>query len=201
MSFTRARAQRLTPQCQTNISMDGQAATFERIWVCSHCGQGTVEVLVFGEGEIDRAPLEVLLLWPTPEARELDLVVPEPIRDRFAEGARCESVRAYRGAAAMYRAAVEELCKDRGATKYKLYEKIEELRTSIGDELVAFLHEARMLGNDSVHDGLVFSAEEVADVAELIIELTDVLYVQPARRAAMRQSRQQRRDAAKTATL
>ncbi len=96
----------------------------------------------------------------------------------------------------MYRAAIEELCKDQGATKYSLYEKIDELSGRLGPDLIDDLHEARMLGNDSVHQGLIYSVDEVADVAELIIEIAEHLYVQPARKAAMRQSRAQRRAAA-----
>ncbi|TDC00700.1 DUF4145 domain-containing protein [Nonomuraea longispora] len=116
------------------------------------------------------------------------------------EGSRCENVGAYRGAAAMYRATIEELVKERGATGKSLYDKIENLKPSLGDDLVTDLHEARMLGNDSVHDGLLYSAEEVGDVAELIIEMTEILYVQPARKAKMRQERQKRRAAAKVVT-
>ncbi|MEU4511806.1 DUF4145 domain-containing protein [Nonomuraea wenchangensis] len=140
-------------------------------------------------------------LWPIPEARQLDPVVPEGVRDRFAEGSRCENAGAYRGAAAMYRAAVEELVHERGAVGRTLYDRIEALRSSLDQELITDLHEARMLGNDSVHDGLTYSADEVADVADLIIEMTEILYVHPARKARMRQERQQRRAAARATTV
>lgn len=92
----------------------------------------------------------------------------------------------------MYRSAIEELCKDQGATKRSLYDKIEELRGRLDD-----LHETRMLGNDSVHDGLTYSPEEVADVAELIVEMTQTLYIAPAKKSSMREARKQRRDAFK----
>ncbi|MFD3558115.1 hypothetical protein ACFWVU_00325 [Streptomyces sp. NPDC058686] len=55
-----------------------------------------------------------------------------------------------------------------------------------------------MAGNDAAHDGLAYSAEELADIAELIAETVLPLYVQPAQRAAMARQRAARRTAAKT---
>ncbi|WP_436763293.1 hypothetical protein [Streptosporangium sp. V21-05] len=84
-----------------------------------------------------------------------------------------------------------------GATKYKLYDKIEGLRGQLDEDLIVDLHEARMLGNDSVHDGLPYSPEEVANVAELIVEMTQTPYIEPAKKAAMREARKQCREAHK----
>ncbi|MFF5115056.1 DUF4145 domain-containing protein [Streptosporangium sp. NPDC000509] len=160
----------------------------------------TIELLTCGSTSgpaATRQIKEIVQVWPARTIRELPSEVPEPIRDRFQEGSRCEGAAAYRGAAAMYRAAVEELCKERGATSYKLYDKIEELRGQLDDDLIVDLHEARMLGNDSVHDGLTYSPEEVTNVAELIVEMMQTLYIQPATKAAMREARRQRREAYK----
>jgi hypothetical protein len=44
-----------------------------------------------------------------------------------------------------------------------------------------------------LHQGTVFSAEEVADLAELIQQAVYELYVEPARREAMRKAREDRR--------
>lgn len=75
---------------------------------------------------------------------------------------------------------------------YKRLEKLKE-RPNIEGQLVDdFLHEARLLGNDSLHDGTVFSAEEVMDVAQLIVEAVTVLYVQPEQRRKMRDARRAR---------
>lgn len=97
----------------------------------------------------------------------------------------------------MYRAAVEELVKDQNATGADLYRKIDSLKGQLPTELVEDLHEARMLGNDSIHAGIAYSAEEVEDVAKLIEEAVLVLYVQPEEKRAMRNARKARRDAAK----
>jgi hypothetical protein len=197
-SATMASQFPLTPIAFPKVHLDHSEAVFVQVWQCSHCSKGTAFLVSYTESEdVRRDPAEVTPLWPVPLPRELDQTVPGEVRDRFAEGSLCENAGALRGAAAMYRACVEELVKERGATGRHLYDKIENLRTSLGNDLVDALHEARMLGNDSVHDGLIYSVDEVADVAELIVEATEVLYVQPARRTAMQQARQQRRDAFK----
>ena len=67
----------------------------------------------------------------------------------------------------MHRAAGEELVKDQKATGGDLYKKIDSLSGEMSLELIEALHEARMLGNDSIHAGITYSAEEVEDVAKL----------------------------------
>lgn len=97
----------------------------------------------------------------------------------------------------MYRAAVEEITREQEAVGGNLYNKIESLRGRLADELVDDLHEARMLGNDSIHAGITYSEEEVEDVAQLIEEAVLALYVQPEQKRAMRDARKARRSAAK----
>lgn len=53
-----------------------------------------------------------------------------------------------------------------------------------------------MLGNDSIHAGITYTAEEVEDVAQQIEEAVLVLYVQPEQKRAMRDARTARRNAA-----
>ncbi|MGW0703340.1 DUF4145 domain-containing protein [Streptomyces sp. NPDC002867] len=137
----------------------------------------------------------VELMHPRQMPRELHRAAPDKMRGLFREGAQCEAVGAFRAAAGMYRAAVEELCADKQATGRNLVERIDDLASrGVPDEIVADLHEARLLGNWSLHDGLAFSSEEVADVALLIEEAVTVVYVQPEERAAMRAARKDRRD-------
>ncbi|MFJ7272813.1 DUF4145 domain-containing protein [Streptomyces sp. NPDC099050] len=107
---------------------------------------------------------------------------------------RCGAVRL---AGAGYRAVVEEICKDQGAVGRTLYDKITDLGSKLSPSLANALHEARMVGNDSLHDGLAYSRAELADVAELVTEVSVILYVQPAERAAMASARAARRAAAK----
>ncbi|HSA52290.1 MAG TPA: DUF4145 domain-containing protein [Yinghuangia sp.] len=141
------------------------------------------------------------MLWPKHAPRELGADVPQRIRDLYAEAARAEAAGAQRLAGAGYRATVEEICKDQGATKNSLFDKITELTAKLGQDIVDALHEARLVGNVSLHDGLVFFQEEIADLADLVAEVTFVLYDQPAQRKRMANARKQRQDAHKNGAL
>jgi hypothetical protein len=111
----------------------------------------------------------------------------------------CENAGAYRGAAALYRATVEELVADLGSTAGTLEVRLDALsQRNVDPDLVADLHEARLLGNWSLHEGVEFSKEEVADVAALITDAIHQLYVQPAQREAMKKARASRRAAMKS---
>lgn len=161
-----------------------------------------VEFLIYAgdhaEGVLSEVvPDETRHVWPELPPRSLAASAPDAMQSLFVEASVAESAGALRAAGALYRAAVEELAKDQGATAANLYDKIESLRGKIEDELIDDLHEARLLGNWSLHEGLAFSAEEVADVAELIVEAVHTLYVEPAERRALRDARKARRDAHK----
>ncbi|MFD8079335.1 DUF4145 domain-containing protein [Streptomyces sp. NPDC059718] len=144
-------------------------------------------------------PRILVLVHPRRSAQTLDPTAPQEVRDLFSEGTKCQEAGALRAAAAMYRAAVEGLCKDRGATGRNLKEKIADLiNKGVPADVVRDLDEARTLGNWSLHDGLAFSYEEVDDVASLIQEAVFIIYVQPEQRAALRAARQQRRDRSRT---
>jgi hypothetical protein len=154
----------------------------------------------FAEAVKERAskPRLLVLVHPRRSAQTLDEAAPQEVRDLFSEGTRCQEAGALRAAAAMYRAAVEELCKDRSATGRNLKDKIADLTNrGVPADVVRDLDEARTLGNWSLHDGLAFSYAEVDDVASLIQEAVFVVYVQPEQRAGLRAARQQRREQAR----
>lgn len=150
---------------------------------------------VYGEGaNQDRDPERVVVVWPERSPRELPAEAPTAVADLYREASVAENAGAMRGAAGLYRAVVEELVKDRGAVGKDLYQRIGSLQSmGVSADLVEDLHEARLLGNWSLHDGVVFSADEVADVAKLIEDAVEELYVQPARRLQMQQARAGRR--------
>ncbi|MFJ9530793.1 DUF4145 domain-containing protein [Streptomyces cyaneofuscatus] len=137
-------------------------------------------------------------VWPKRTPRELASEAPETAREVFAEGALAEAASAYRLAGIAYRATVEQIVKERGASGKRLVDRITALKDlGVPLEIVDAFHEARFVGNDAAHDALAYSAEEIADIAELIHEAVLVLYVQPAQRAKMSAQRAARRTAAK----
>lgn len=137
-------------------------------------------------------------IWPAKTPRGLATEAPSSVREVFAEAALAEAAGAFRLAGIGYRAAVEQIVKDRGAVGKNLYERIGDLRNhGATEEIVNAFHEARFVGNDAAHDALAYSAEEISDIADLIDEAVLILYVQPAQRADMAARRAARRAAAK----
>ncbi|MGY0070211.1 DUF4145 domain-containing protein [Streptomyces sp. QTS137] len=144
--------------------------------------------------------LSVTQIYPEQTPRQLGPEAPLAVREVFAEATLAEAAGAFRLAGIGYRATVEQIVKDKAAAGKNLYERITSL-TALGvtQDIVDAFHEARFVGNDAAHDALAYSAEEIADIAELVIEAVVVLYVQPAQRAKMAQQRAARRAAAKQA--
>lgn len=178
---------------------DGRCVS-EDIWQCTHCGGTMIEFADYAHshepGTVgDVEPLSIRLAVPERAPRELDVAVPETVRSLFREASVVEQCGALRAAGVMYRAAVEQLCKERGVPGNNLFDRIAALGTlGVDQEIIDASHEARLLGNWSIHDGIEFAADEVADVAELVVEAVNVLYVEPGRRDQMREARRRRRD-------
>ncbi|WP_079181385.1 DUF4145 domain-containing protein [Streptomyces sp. Tue 6075] len=175
--------------------------TQQECWVCQLCGRSILEVIECkktGAGREARIEeLTRLVLWPSPAPRVLDPDVPERIRSAYEEASRAENAGAARLAGVGYRSAVEELCKDQGATHKTLHGKIRELAAQgLPGDIITALDETRVVGNDSVHQGVAYSAEELADIAELVAEAAVLLYVQPAQRRRMAESRKKRHETA-----
>ncbi|WP_268257551.1 DUF4145 domain-containing protein [Streptomyces olivaceoviridis] len=97
-----------------------------------------------------------------------------------------------------YRSVAEAICKERGARGKSLHAMFGDLaRLRVPQPVIDGFHEARLLGNDSVRDGLEYAPDEIADVADLIKVAVLVLCVQPAERQRMAEARLARRTAHK----
>jgi hypothetical protein len=138
--------------------------------------------------------------------------VPEEVRSFYEEGGVAMAAGAPRAAAAMFRGAVEAMCDALGVartTQSKTGREIpRNLRDRVNDleekgvdpDIVEDLHEARLVGNDSLHDGLIYAADELADVAELIAHAVQLAFVHPADKRAMKEKRDARREAHQAAS-
>jgi Domain of unknown function (DUF4145) len=149
-----------------------------------------------------------VLSYPKRPPRQLPgEAVPESVRSFYEEGGVAEAAGARRAAAAMFRGSVEAICdaldvprtaQSKTGKEYprKLWDRVEDLATrGVDGDIVADLHEARLVGNDSLHDGLIYSPDELADVADLIADAVKLAFVQPAERQAMRDKRREHREA------
>lgn len=164
----------------------------EHVWMCTYCNKSSVLLLELGGTDDPR----VWQVWPDSPPRQLPEVAPEEARSLFQEASLAEKAGALRGAAGLYRACVEALLDDQGIDSGRLQQRIERLRDKgVEDDLISAFHEARLTGNWSLHDGVQFSQEEIADVAGLIVDAVEELYVIPAQREQMRDARAARRAA------
>lgn len=191
------------PSSALNVTTTGLIVC-EELWTCDLCSRGVVELVGYEgltrAGSVENASEERWRrqVWPEPAPRELSSDVPEMVRTLYAEASRAENAHGFRLAGVGYRAAVEEICKDQGATAYNLHGKIKELADrGLPPDVVDAMHEARVVGNDSVHHNVEYAADEIADLAEIIAEVVEILYVQPAQRKRMAAARKARSDAAK----
>ncbi|SFY32495.1 DUF4145 domain-containing protein [Streptomyces atratus] len=80
-------------------------------------------------------------------------------RDQFREAAIAECHSACRLAGVGFRAVVEAICKDRGATGKNIKARIDNLAqvANLPQDLLYGLHKARIVGNDSIHDGVAYA--------------------------------------------
>ncbi|MFF4983767.1 DUF4145 domain-containing protein [Streptomyces sp. NPDC001046] len=182
-----------------------ELAVCEEVWTCDLCLRGIVELVGYEVTEQTSlttadAPVEKWRrqVWPEPAPRELSPDAPEMVRVLYAEASKAENAHGFRLAGVGYRAVVEEICKDQGATAYNLHAKITELASrGLPQDVVDAMHEARVVGNDSVHHNVEYAANEIADLAEIIAEAVEILYVEPANRKRMAEARAMRSAAAK----
>jgi hypothetical protein len=183
----------------------------EQAWSCEFCDMAVIElysvdrVSMGGRNNHIASTEERTLIsrvWPAQEPRPLSQDAPDKVRGLFLEAGRAEAAAAFRLAGVGYRSVVEEICKERGAKGKGLHAMIGNLaELNVPQSVVDGFHEARMLGNDSVHDGLEYAPDEVADIAGLIEEAVLVLYVQPAERQRMAAARLARRTSQKSGAV
>ena len=168
----------------------------EEVWRCVLCKRSMTQLLIYGESDTQRRnPVTTRLVYPVRPPRDLPSEAPMPVASLFREASICEFSGALRGSAGLYRSAVEAITDERGVRHGNLKTKIEKLgELGVEDDVINFLHEARVLGNWSLHDGIEFSQDEIGDVAQLITDAVEQIYVMPAHREAMRRARADRRN-------
>ncbi len=188
-TFTRRNTFHVEPKWR-DVADFGSPMPDERVQVTPYSCQGCLNVSLIAE-QATAAHAEMWLMYPTEDPREVDSSVPDNVASLFREASLVESMGAMRAAGVMYRSTAEAICIEQSAPGPDLKKKIASLR-NVSSDIADHLDQARILGNTSIHAGIEFSADEVEDVAELLLEVLEVVYVQPAKRAAMAAARAQR---------
>jgi len=141
------------------------------IGVCNFC---KMPVLVLNDGDI---------IYPTPLPSPTDERIPETIRHDLDEAKMCFSVNAYRACAVMARRAMQSACIDKGTSKEKLVDQLEELAANgiITKDLREWADVVRWVGNDAAHpDTEEVNKEDAEDILKLAEQFLHVIYVAPA---------------------
>lgn len=125
------------------------------------------------------------------------LDVPQQIGETASEAHACLSVQAHRGAVALARAVVEATAKDKGITKGRLVQKIDEMHKQglIRDITRELAHEIREGGNEIAHGDLgdePMPEEDAEAIVTLMDQILEEVYQGPARMLALKKNRQER---------
>jgi hypothetical protein len=140
---------------------------------------------------------EVQEYWPITTAGIEFPDVPIHIVNVAKEAHSCLIVSAPRAAAAMSRAAVEAVAKDKGVSAKNLEKKIDALEAQgyISEAMKEAAHEIRFAGNEAAHADIAQEAISVEDAQEIVTLMDAILervYQEPARVARVRQRRAER---------
>lgn len=170
---------------------------------CDNCEVPSVGLRsfdIFGSGGQPNVVLEANVnMWlPHRAAGKVYGDVPGEIADIANEAHMCASIDAHRAAIICARAALEAVCKNKGATSGTLFEKIGLLHKDslITDAENEEAHAIRSFGNDMAHGDLdtenPVTSEDVEEVLGYMASVLETIYQGPARvehRKAIRASR------------
>lgn len=140
---------------------------------------------------------------PSFDASRMHKSIPAPIREDYAEGARCLFVNSYKAAVVMCRRVLEAVAcdklgadaKDTRGNTVKLHALIDKLNGAglITKDLKESAHELRHFGNYGAHaqdDGLdSVTRQEAQDARELTWQFLYAIYVAPAKTEELRNAR------------
>lgn len=185
---------------------DNEKYVVDAAYTCDSCHRLSVVSWVTGthpdvrrmEGHDDGPGSFDSARWsPTPGHQKEFPDVPDQIAQAAQEAWLCHVAGAHRGAVAVARAVVEATAKAKGHVKGQVVDKIEalanagEIRPAVKDQA----HEIRHLGNSVAHGDLgdPVTAEDAAEILELMGEVLNEVFQSPARGARLKAAREARR--------
>lgn len=146
-------------------------------WTAAMCTSCKSPFVLYQERENDDwgAPTQE---YPQAD-RQLPPSVPRGIRTDFAEAQRCMRARSYNASAIMARRVVENIRKEQGYKKGKLFVALKSMKDDgvIDARLYEWADTAREVGNEGAHDTTSVSREDAKEVLLFVEALVDYLYV------------------------
>lgn len=116
--------------------------------------------------------LELVYRYPTNDAITYDSVSPD-VKNSYLEAVRCLNIGASNAAVTMFRRTLQQICKEKGATKRDLRDQIDEI---IVPELKDEAHELRLWGNLGAHPDEIVPSVELEDAIQLQEFIDKFLY-------------------------
>ncbi len=137
-------------------------------------------------------------VYPAPLPPPTDERIPEAIRRDLDEAKVCFGAGAPRGCASMARRAIQSACRDKGATRGKLEDEIDDLagKGIITHDLKDWADNVRWIGNDASHpDSPSVEQDDAEDILKLADQFLQVIYVTPAIAKDLKKKRQAKKAA------
>jgi hypothetical protein len=164
-------------------------------WTCDNCGKLTCGVVT----KANDFAGTVTLIWPIRTEGKDFPDVPEAIGAAANEAHLALGVNAPRASVAMARSTIESTAKDHGIIKGNLESKIDQLAKDnyISEAMRLAAHEIRFAGNEAAHGDLVneiISADDAAEIIDLMDAILERVYQEPARVARVRENRERRKN-------
>jgi len=122
--------------------------------------------------------LELIHQYPNADEK-VDDSVPEDIQESYVQGIRCLNADAPLGAVTCFRRALQQICKDEGATATGLKNQIEEIIPEPYKDLTT---EIREWGNLGAHpDDVIMEVkkEDAVEIRDFIQNVFGIIYIMP----------------------
>ncbi len=120
------------------------------------------------------------LIHQYPNADEkVDASIPEDIRESYVQGIRCLNADAPLGAVTCFRRALQQICKDKGATATGLKNQIDEIIPAPYKELTTEIREWGNLGAHPDDVILEVTKEDAVEIRDFIKSVFEIIYIVP----------------------
>ena len=176
--------------------------------VCSLCGHGSVVQatnlwdqvsktvivgLTQGREPIGPEQVQILRTWPGLEVRLAPAGTPETVKECYEEAVACQQGGARRAAAGQLRATLETALKGKEKTKLEALIRKAAEQGRITKEMESWAHEQRVLGNESMHEGVQPTYKEIEEGLDCVRAMLLCMYELPIRAAHHRKQREKRK--------
>ena len=161
---------------------------------CTRCNGVALLLWPFGKDDGTGMTTDQMMM-PFPQAaRQVfgqdDRFVPAAILEDLRQAELGSQASAVYGAGLLLRRACQYICRDKGCTGRNIQEEIDALAPQhITNDMAELAHSIRIVGNEIAHPDARTPAKitrkDIRDCWEFVIELIKVIYIHPARRAAL----------------